>query len=149
MAFPQISRRALGLLLVIAAAAAIVSPATADEVVALTEADFEKEVGQDRGALVEFYAPWFELAPFVLYHAGLYFDRSYGNAGLDLWTVVGVTGTAVGPEIWIFADMDGAVVLELIQLWVEIVFSCIFFNQLWDPLEIRSLWMDILIHVVN
>jgi hypothetical protein len=59
MAFPQISRRALGLLLVIAAAAAIVSPATADEVVALTEADFEKEVGQDRGALVEFYAPWF------------------------------------------------------------------------------------------
>ncbi|AQK84391.1 Protein disulfide isomerase-like 2-1 [Zea mays] len=58
MAFPQISRRALGLLLVIAAAAAIVSPATADEVVALTEADFEKEVGQDRGALVEFYAPW-------------------------------------------------------------------------------------------
>jgi thioredoxin-like negative regulator of GroEL len=61
MASPQISRRALGLLLVLAAAAAaaVVSPAAADEVVALTEADFEKEVGQDRGALVEFYAPWF------------------------------------------------------------------------------------------
>ncbi|KAI0510788.1 hypothetical protein KFK09_011397 [Dendrobium nobile] len=29
-----------------------------DDVVVLTEANFEKEVGQDRGALVEFYAPW-------------------------------------------------------------------------------------------
>ncbi|GAB2287287.1 Protein disulfide-isomerase like 2-1, variant 2 [Dionaea muscipula] len=29
-----------------------------DAVVVLTEANFEKEVGQDRGALVEFYAPW-------------------------------------------------------------------------------------------
>ncbi|XP_066362249.1 protein disulfide isomerase-like 2-1 [Miscanthus floridulus] len=58
MASPQISRRALGLLLLLAATAAVVSPTTADEVVALTEADFEKEVGQDRGALVEFYAPW-------------------------------------------------------------------------------------------
>ena len=63
MASPQISRRALGLLLLLAAAAAVVSPATADEVVALTEADFEKEVGQDRGALVEFYAPWFDSLP--------------------------------------------------------------------------------------
>ncbi|KAD6795526.1 hypothetical protein R6Q59_020577 [Mikania micrantha] len=33
------------------------SPAVAD-VVVLTEDNFEKEVGQDRGALVEFYAPW-------------------------------------------------------------------------------------------
>jgi protein disulfide-isomerase A6 len=56
MAPPQISRKTLGLLLLLAAAA--VSPAAADDVVALTEADFEKEVGQDRGALVEFYAPW-------------------------------------------------------------------------------------------
>ncbi|KAF7818157.1 putative protein disulfide-isomerase A6 [Senna tora] len=30
----------------------------ADEVLVLTEDNFEKEVGQDRGALVEFYAPW-------------------------------------------------------------------------------------------
>lgn len=30
----------------------------ADDVVVLTEGNFEKEVGQDRGALVEFYAPW-------------------------------------------------------------------------------------------
>ncbi|XP_058077566.1 protein disulfide-isomerase like 2-1 [Magnolia sinica] len=30
----------------------------ADDVVVLTEENFEKEVGQDRGALVEFYAPW-------------------------------------------------------------------------------------------
>nr|GEU58056.1 probable protein disulfide-isomerase A6 [Tanacetum cinerariifolium] len=34
-----------------------VSSAFAD-VVVLTEESFEKEVGQDRGALVEFYAPW-------------------------------------------------------------------------------------------
>ncbi|KAF5739996.1 putative protein disulfide isomerase [Tripterygium wilfordii] len=30
----------------------------ADDVVVLTEESFEKEVGQDRSALVEFYAPW-------------------------------------------------------------------------------------------
>ncbi|KAK4476726.1 hypothetical protein RD792_015886 [Penstemon davidsonii] len=35
-----------------------VSSAFADDVVVLTEENFEKEVGQDRGALVEFYAPW-------------------------------------------------------------------------------------------
>jgi len=61
MAPPQISRKTLGFLLLLAAAA--VSPAAADDVVALTEADFEKEVGQDRGALVEFYAPWFAVVP--------------------------------------------------------------------------------------
>ncbi|XP_059439488.1 probable protein disulfide-isomerase A6 [Corylus avellana] len=32
--------------------------AFAEDVVVLTEANFEKEVGQDRGSLVEFYAPW-------------------------------------------------------------------------------------------
>ncbi|OVA02564.1 Thioredoxin [Macleaya cordata] len=32
--------------------------ALADDVVVLSEENFEKEVGQDRGALVEFYAPW-------------------------------------------------------------------------------------------
>jgi protein disulfide-isomerase A6 len=31
---------------------------SADDVVVLTEDNFEKEVGQDKGALVEFYAPW-------------------------------------------------------------------------------------------
>jgi len=36
----------------------LVSSAYADDVVVLTEDNFEKEVGQDRGALVEFYAPW-------------------------------------------------------------------------------------------
>ncbi|KNA13181.1 hypothetical protein SOVF_119120 [Spinacia oleracea] len=36
----------------------LVSSAFADDVVVLTEENFEKEVGQDRGALVEFYAPW-------------------------------------------------------------------------------------------
>ncbi|CAH9075996.1 unnamed protein product [Cuscuta epithymum] len=34
------------------------SAAYADDVVILTEDNFEKEVGQDRAALVEFYAPW-------------------------------------------------------------------------------------------
>ncbi|TKY61559.1 disulfide-isomerase A6 [Spatholobus suberectus] len=34
------------------------SSASADDVVALTEATFENEVGKDRAALVEFYAPW-------------------------------------------------------------------------------------------
>ncbi|OIW07023.1 hypothetical protein TanjilG_02657 [Lupinus angustifolius] len=32
--------------------------ASADDVVVLSEDNFEKEVGQDKGALVEFYAPW-------------------------------------------------------------------------------------------
>ncbi|KAG6593227.1 Protein disulfide isomerase-like 2-2, partial [Cucurbita argyrosperma subsp. sororia] len=41
-----------------AALALILSSAVADDVVVLTEDNFEKEVGQDRGALVEFYAPW-------------------------------------------------------------------------------------------
>lgn len=34
------------------------SSALADDVVVLTEENFEKEVGQDRSALIEFYAPW-------------------------------------------------------------------------------------------
>ena len=34
------------------------SAVSADDVVVLTEENFEKEVGQDRAALVEFYAPW-------------------------------------------------------------------------------------------
>ncbi|CAL1398715.1 unnamed protein product [Linum trigynum] len=32
--------------------------AVADDVLVLSEDNFEKEVGQDKGALVEFYAPW-------------------------------------------------------------------------------------------
>ncbi|KAM6578666.1 hypothetical protein CsatB_030503 [Cannabis sativa] len=34
------------------------SSVSADDVVVLTDSNFEKEVGQDRAALVEFYAPW-------------------------------------------------------------------------------------------
>ncbi|NP_001312300.1 probable protein disulfide-isomerase A6 precursor [Nicotiana tabacum] len=34
------------------------SSALAEDVVVLTEENFEKEIGQDRAALVEFYAPW-------------------------------------------------------------------------------------------
>ncbi|KAG7014329.1 hypothetical protein SDJN02_24506, partial [Cucurbita argyrosperma subsp. argyrosperma] len=41
-----------------AALALFLSSAVADDVVVLTEENFEDEVGQDRGALVEFYAPW-------------------------------------------------------------------------------------------
>lgn len=36
----------------------VITSALADEVVVLTDQNFEKEVGQDRAALVEFYAPW-------------------------------------------------------------------------------------------
>ncbi|XP_047326967.1 protein disulfide-isomerase like 2-1-like [Impatiens glandulifera] len=36
----------------------LASLASADDVIVLTEDNFDKEVGQDRGALVEFYAPW-------------------------------------------------------------------------------------------
>lgn len=39
-------------------AALLFASAFADDAVVLTEDNFEKEVGQDRGALVEFYAPW-------------------------------------------------------------------------------------------
>ncbi|KDP23408.1 hypothetical protein JCGZ_23241 [Jatropha curcas] len=48
-------------ILVISATVALLvfaSSVFADDVVVLTEDNFEKEVGQDRGALVEFYAPW-------------------------------------------------------------------------------------------
>ena len=65
MAISQISRGALAVLLLAAAfAAAPAALADGDDVVALTESTFEKEVGQDRGALVEFYAPWFASSPF-------------------------------------------------------------------------------------
>ncbi|KAJ6798619.1 protein disulfide isomerase-like 2-2 [Iris pallida] len=37
---------------------AVVLAVADDDVVVLTEASFDKEVGHDRGALVEFYAPW-------------------------------------------------------------------------------------------
>ncbi|KAK8635616.1 hypothetical protein V6N13_004345 [Hibiscus sabdariffa] len=36
----------------------LLASTTAADVVVLTEENFNKEVGQDRGALVEFYAPW-------------------------------------------------------------------------------------------
>lgn len=55
----------------VAALALFLSSAVADDVVVLTEENFEKEVGQDKGALVEFYAPWwsvflwFEIVEFV------------------------------------------------------------------------------------
>ena len=37
------------------------SSVVADEVVVLTESNFHDEVGKDRAALVEFYAPWYRL----------------------------------------------------------------------------------------
>uniref|UniRef100_A0A452Y1Q8 protein disulfide-isomerase n=3 Tax=Aegilops tauschii subsp. strangulata TaxID=200361 RepID=A0A452Y1Q8_AEGTS len=59
MATPQIYRKTLlPVILLLAAAALYPAAADGDEVLALTESTFEKEVGQDRGALVEFYAPW-------------------------------------------------------------------------------------------
>ena len=44
--------------LVFGTLALLLISALADDVVVLTEENFDKEVGQDRGALVEFYAPW-------------------------------------------------------------------------------------------
>jgi hypothetical protein len=60
MGIAQIFRQTMALVFVVAATgfAALVF-ADGDDVVVLTESTFEKEVGQDRGALVEFYAPWF------------------------------------------------------------------------------------------
>jgi protein disulfide-isomerase A6 len=45
--------------------AAVVLLATANEVMALTKVNFQKEVDQDHGALVEFYAPWFAPSTFL------------------------------------------------------------------------------------
>ncbi|KAE8685187.1 putative protein disulfide-isomerase A6 [Hibiscus syriacus] len=39
--------------------ALLLASALADDVVVLTEENFDGKVGQDRGALVEFYAPWY------------------------------------------------------------------------------------------
>ncbi|KAL3651333.1 hypothetical protein CASFOL_004335 [Castilleja foliolosa] len=44
--------------LIIATVALFLAVSAFADVVVLTEENFEKEVGQDRGALVEFYAPW-------------------------------------------------------------------------------------------
>lgn len=49
------------------------------DVLVLTEANFEKEVGQDRGALVEFYAPWYSFLPGHVYY--------YFSVCLDLWMI--------------------------------------------------------------
>ncbi|XP_020212395.1 probable protein disulfide-isomerase A6 [Cajanus cajan] len=45
-------------MLAVIALTTFLSPASADDVVALTEDTFETQVGKDRFALVEFYAPW-------------------------------------------------------------------------------------------
>ncbi|CDP18230.1 unnamed protein product [Coffea canephora] len=52
------SRPRISIALVTLALLFFFASALADDVVVLTEENFEKEVGQDRGALVEFYAPW-------------------------------------------------------------------------------------------
>ena len=47
------------------------SSAMADDVVVLTEENFDKEVGQDRAALVEFYAPWYENRNYIYIHVDI------------------------------------------------------------------------------
>lgn len=54
--------------------------ALAEDVVVLTEANFEKEVGQDRGSLVEFYAPWYPFDSILL----IIFS-SWFNLYCDAW----------------------------------------------------------------
>jgi len=44
----------------------LISTALANDVVVLTKDIFDKEVGKDRGALVEFYAPWYNNHPYSL-----------------------------------------------------------------------------------
>lgn len=56
--YPAISAAAI----ILAVFAAV---ASADDVVVLTEENFDNEVGKDRGALVEFYAPWLDSIDFV------------------------------------------------------------------------------------
>lgn len=53
--------------------ALLLASAIADDVVVLTEENFDKEVGQDRGALVEFYAPWYSVLLNSLYAFGFRF----------------------------------------------------------------------------
>ncbi|KAI4365711.1 hypothetical protein MLD38_021675 [Melastoma candidum] len=53
-----IRRRILVAFAVVSLVFALVTVVAADDVVVLTEENFEKEVGRDRGALVKFYAPW-------------------------------------------------------------------------------------------
>ena len=48
-------------LLILLLVSSCVSVAAAEDVVALTPDTFEKEVGKDKDALVEFYAPWYAL----------------------------------------------------------------------------------------
>jgi hypothetical protein len=51
------------------------APAIADDVLDLTPDNFDNEVGKDRGALIEFFAPWFfsfflfffQLLPLILF----------------------------------------------------------------------------------
>lgn len=53
------TRSQIWITLVITLALFAAAPAIADDVVELTPDNFDKEVGKDRGALVEFFAPWF------------------------------------------------------------------------------------------
>lgn len=56
----QVTMSSLSIWLALGALALVfVSSVSADDVVVLTEANFDKEIGQDRSALVEFYAPWY------------------------------------------------------------------------------------------
>jgi hypothetical protein len=101
MAIPRISpRKTLPLFaaLALALAWAFAAPAFADgdDVVALTESTFEKEVGQDRGALVEFYAPWFVLVPFVSPDPCVIRLDRVGSDRIRVWVV----NSDAGCEVW-------------------------------------------------
>lgn len=48
-----------------ALALVFLSSVSADDVLVLTNDNFHNEVGKDRGALVEFYAPWYFMFSFL------------------------------------------------------------------------------------
>lgn len=59
----RMARSRILLPLSLALASLFVAALADGDVLVLTEANFEEEVGRDRGALVEFYAPWYPSHP--------------------------------------------------------------------------------------
>ena len=93
---------------------------SADDVVVLTEANFEQEIGKDRSALVEFYAPWFDFQFFF------FLDVIFGFWG---WcSVVGWVDVHwfVGME-WCWPCLVGDLLLLSSHFWSTLIWSGLWF----------------------